>query len=88
MCKLLAHSLPPDMTDAEVAALFPSDAPLALSIERQPLDLRKALLVFANVKDAMAAFKALVGLESPDSTGRPQVTDESYIGFLLERTLV
>ena len=76
MCKLLAHSLPPHMTDAEVAALFPSDAPMALAIEREPQEPRKAFLVFASVKEAMAAFKLLVGLESPDSTGRPQVSVE------------
>ena len=36
MRKLLAHSLPPQMTDAELAALFPADAPPALAIERHP----------------------------------------------------
>jgi hypothetical protein len=73
MRKLLAHSLPPAMTDVELAALFPADAPAALAIERHPQEPRKALLVFASAKASLAAFKALVGLETPDSTGRPQV---------------
>ena len=73
MRKLLAHALPPSMSDAQLAAVFPPDAPMAVAVERNSKEPRKALLVFSSAKDAAAAFRALSGQETVDSTGRYQV---------------
>ena len=71
--KLLAHALPPTMTDAEVAALFPADAPIVQAIERQVGQQRRALVVFASAGAAKQAFQSLQGPESTDMGGHKQV---------------
>ena len=71
--KLLAHSLPPTMTDAELAALFPADAPAVQAIERQLGEQRRAVLVFASAGAAKQAFQSLQGPESADRGGHQQV---------------
>lgn len=71
--KLLAHSLPPTMTDAELAALFPADAPIVEAIERQVGQGRRALVVFASAGAAKQAFQSLQGPESTDKGGHKQV---------------
>ncbi len=73
LCKLLAHSLPQTMTDAEVAALFPADAPAVQAVERQLGEQRKAVLVFASADAANQAFQSLQGPESTDMGGHQQV---------------
>ena len=70
--KLLAHSLPPSMTDAELAALFPADAPAVQAVEREAGQPRKAFAVFASASAAKQAFSALQGPESTDTSGRKQ----------------
>ncbi len=61
------------MTDAEVAALFPADAPAVQAVERQLAEQRKAVLVFTSADAAKKAFQSLQGPETTDRGGHQQV---------------
>jgi len=59
LCKLLAHSLPPRVAEADLRSLLPSSAPQVVKVEGDCSTDKKVLLVFQNPQDANQAFKEL-----------------------------
>ncbi|CAL8460769.1 g300 [Coccomyxa elongata] len=72
LCKLLVHSLPPGVAEADLCSLLPASAPQVEKVEGNCTTEKKVLLVFKNPQDANQAFKELQGEQHVDSLGRAQ----------------
>lgn len=59
LCKLLVHSLPPGVAEADLCSLLPASAPQVEKVEGNCTTEKKVLLVFKNPQDANQAFKEL-----------------------------
>ncbi len=59
LCKLLAHGLPPGVTEADLCSLLPASAPPLVRVEGDCSTEKKVLLVFHKPQDANLAFKEL-----------------------------